>query len=149
MKKIIFSFFAFLLSLNSFSQDSKDSKGIAPDFASFKGTLLVLENRDFRDNTLNRMTSRRMDKNYKGDYEMISEDDLSSGSYKDTKKFRFVVQLRNARTSTLGSSNSLDQSKFVMTDRLTNTQYETRIYSNWTHLMNQYIDLLEKSRFKE
>jgi hypothetical protein len=36
-----------------------------------------------------------------------------------------------------------------MTDRLTDTKYETRDYTNWTHLMNQYIDLLEKERNKD
>lgn len=150
MKKdlILFPIFLLSLCLNAFSQDTKDNKGIAPEFSTFKGTLLVLENRDFKDNTLNRMTERRFEKKYEGQYEWITEDDLASNGYKDKNKFRFIVQLRNARTGTSGGGSS-DQTRFVMTDRFTDTKYETRNYTNWTHLMNQYIDLLEKERKKD
>jgi hypothetical protein len=109
------------------------------------------------------MTKRKFDKNYKGDYEMITADDLASNSYKNTTKFRFVVQLRNSRTvnnvhSGSGSNgrgtgdqygNGTDNTKFVMTDRLTGKEYETRYYTNWTNLMGNYSDALEKARFKE
>jgi hypothetical protein len=154
MRKSLSVLIILLLTLcfNSFSQDSTGHKGIAPEYSNFKGTLLVLENRDFKDNTLNRMTQRRFDKNYKGDYEMIEEDDLTTKSYSDKKKFRFVVQLRNHRAISRdfgGAYQGSDATKFVMVDRLTNIEYETRTYANWTHLMNQYIDLLEKLRYKD
>lgn len=145
------SFFCILIlsfCTSAFSQDSTENEGIAPEFSKFKGVLLVLENRDFKENTLNRMINRRFEKKYKGEYEMITEDDLAGNTYKDNKKYRFIVQLRNGRTGTSGGGSS-DQTKFVMTDRLTDVKYETRIYTNWTHLMNQYIDLLEKLRLKE
>lgn len=141
----------FAFCLNSFAQADKENKGIAPEFSAFKGTLLVLECRDFLDNTLNRMTERRLNKNYKGEYEMITADDMAAKSYSDKKKYRFVVQLRNARNvmSRGPNGSSVDETKFVMTDRVTGTQYETRVYTNWTHLMNQYIDLLDKLRYKD
>ena len=100
MKKI-FAFvvlFITILSLKTVAQITVENNQIAPDFANFKGTLLVVENRDFRDNTLNRMTKRKFDKEYKGDYEMITEDDLLSKPYKDATKYRFIVQLRNERS---------------------------------------------------
>jgi hypothetical protein len=165
MKKIILSLFVFisLLCLKANAQITVENNQIAPDFATFKGTLLVLENRDFADNTLNRMTKRKFEKNYKGDFEMIDADDYASNSYKDKKKYRFVVQLRNSRTGNnvhngAGSNgrgagdqygNSTDNTKFVMTDRLTGKEYETRVYTNWTNLMGNYSDALEKARFKE
>jgi hypothetical protein len=36
-----------------------------------------------------------------------------------------------------------------MTDRLTGKEYETRYYTNWTNLMGNYSDALEKARFKQ
>jgi hypothetical protein len=165
MKKIILYLFVFisLLSLKANAQITVENNQVAPDFATFKGTLLVLENRDFVDNTLNRMTKRKFEKNYKGDFEMITAEDTASKSYKDVKKYRFVVQLRNNRTVNHvhnGSGNmrrgpgdqygsATDNTKFVMTDRLTGKEYETRYYTNWTNLMGNYADALEKARFKE
>ncbi len=153
MKKYCFLLLilVFVFSFNSAAQDEKENKGIAPGYSAFKGTLLVLECRSFVDNTLNRMTERRLDKNYKGDYEMITAEDITSKGYSNKTKYRFVVQLRNARNVMSRGPNgtSVDETKFVMTDRLTGTEYETRVYTNWTHLMNQYIDLLEKLRNKD
>ena len=165
MKKIFLFvvLFSTILNLHAIAQITIENNQIAPEFANFKGTLLVLENRDFADNTLNRMTKRKFDKNYKGDYEMITADDLAGNSYKDVKKFRFVVQLRNSRSvsgthtgagvsgrgagATYGNAN--DNTKFVMTDRLTGKEYETKYYTNWTNVMNKYPDALEKVRLKE
>ena len=152
MKKIFLFvvLFSTILNLHAIAQITIENNQIAPEFANFKGTLLVLENRDFADNTLNRMTKRKFDKNYKGDYEMITADDLASNSYKDVKKFRFVVQLRNSRSSHSGSgASATDNTKFVMTDRLTSKEYETKYYTNWVNVMNKYPDALEKVRLKE
>ena len=99
MKKnfTLFLVLIFAFCFNSFAQDEKENKGIAPEYSTFKGTLLVLECRSFVDNTLNRMTERRLNKNYKGDYEMITAEDITAKGYSNKTKYRFVVQLRNAR----------------------------------------------------
>ncbi|HNP54409.1 MAG TPA: hypothetical protein PKK69_07315, partial [Ferruginibacter sp.] len=57
------------------AQDSLSTVQIAPEFSTFKGTLLVIRNKTFRDNTLNRMTEKRLEKHYKGEYEIIDEED--------------------------------------------------------------------------
>src|SRR3954466_11795083 len=100
MRKSIFlvTLFFTLFSFTSSAQITIQDGQIAPTFSGYKGTLLVLENQDFKDNTLNRMTKKQFEKFYKGDYEMITEDDLLSKSYKDKTKYRFIVQLRNSRS---------------------------------------------------
>ena len=155
MRKVFILAISFitLLSSNLFAQITVEDGQIAPDFTSFKGTLLVVECRDFRDNTLNKMTLKRFEKFYTGEFEMITEEDLLSKPYSDTKKFRFIVQLRNSRSvDRAGGSPSngmaTDATKFVMTDRVTDKKYETRTYSNWVNAMKQYPQALEKIRSK-
>ena len=164
MKKIFLLIICFisLIEFNVSAQTKEDRTGIAPDFSNFKGTLLVLENRDFRDNTLNRMTKKRFDKFYKGEYEMITTDDFESKSYRDTIKYRFVVQLRNSRSvsgvhSGAGSSgrgagdnfgSASDATKFVMTDRVTKKEYNTLYYPNWVTIIKKYPKELEDVRAK-
>lgn len=153
MRKVIFLMTCFitLLSFKSSSQITVEDGQIAPDFPTFSGTLLILECRDFRDNTLNKMTKKKFEKFYKGEFEMITEDDLLSKAYSDKKKFRFLVQLRNSRSIERGGSsngNATDATKFVMTDRTTDKKFETRTYSNWVNAMKQYPQALEKLRVK-
>lgn len=134
------------------AQDSLSTVQIAPEFSTFKGTLLVIRNKTFRDNTLNRMTEKRLEKHYKGEYEIIDEEDLSAKAYSNPAKYRFTVQLLVGRTVTRGGMNAgdaNDNSRFVMVDRLKNVQYQSRNYSNWVNAMNQYIKALEEARSKE
>ena len=155
MKKVFILIVGFItmLSFNSFSQITVEDGQIAPDFTSFRGTLLVVECRDFRDNTLNKMTKKKFEKFYEGEFEMITEEDLLSKPYLDTKKFRFMVQLRNSRSvdragGSPSNGTASDATKFVMTDRLNDKKYETRTYSNWVNAMKQYPQALEKVRIK-
>ena len=152
MKKIvvlIVCLFALLINKTNAQITIEDGQ-VAPDFANFKGTLLVVVCTAFKDNTLNDMTEKRFKKHYTGDFEMITEEDLISKPDSDPKKYRYTVQLQNSRTVSRGAGGgaATDATKFVMTDRVTNTKYETKSYSNWVAAMNQYPKALEKVRSK-
>lgn len=115
---------------------------VASDFQNFQGTLLILENRDFTDEALNRITENRFKNNYKGDYELISEETLKSNKkYQDKKKNRFVIQLQvgNKAAST---------ARFMMLDRKDNSEYFTKYYATWTEAIKKYSSALEQLRSK-
>ena len=137
---LILIFFSSCTFYTSSMKVTPEDGNVAKDFKSFQGTLLIIENRDFADNALNRIIEKRFKNNYKGEYEVISEEVLkSSKSYQDKKKNRYVIQLQvgNKTAST---------ARFKMLDRKDNSEYFTKYYASWTEAINKYSAALEKLR---
>jgi hypothetical protein len=142
MTKII-SFIAFFMLLFCTIALSQNIKGIAPEFSTFKGILLIAENETFKDNILNRKTEKRFEKDYKGEWEMINISDLNTRQYSNTTKYRFVIQM------TVWGFAESPLYTFIMTDRLTDTNYETKSYNFLNVLLGNYTESLEKVRSKD
>jgi hypothetical protein len=90
MKKYQFLLIPFLI-LNTIiasAQISIEKNQIAPGFANFNGTLIIVKlsksngEQSHYTKVINNITKKRFNKYYHGEFEMIEPDDLESGSYK-------------------------------------------------------------------
>ena len=92
MKKLILVFvcisFCFLRSVHA--QVTLNEDAVAPEFASFSGTVLVINN-GMGEHTAFTTLKRKMRRFYKGDYIIISNKQLLSGKFSDMNKYHFLV----------------------------------------------------------
>lgn len=131
------------------AQKSKDLVIIPPNFTGFTGTLLI-KNCDKK--VITKILEKRFSKFYKGEFEMIEEDDADQRSYKDLKKFPFVLKYKGSYAAINTRGPSSDSYRFEMTDRVTGKVYYTSwnadntipAYAN----MNSFAKELERLRGK-
>ena len=140
MRKFIFFIcFIFLTVEVVQAQNKQDLEIVSPNFAGFTGILLI---ENCSNDVITKILNKRFSKFYKGEFEMIEKDDTDQRSYKDLKKFPYVLKYKSSDYSY----------RFEMTDRVTGKIYFTSwnaantipTYAN----MNSYAKELEKLRGK-
>lgn len=140
MKKlIVFASLFFLITEVVHAQKNQEMEIVSPNFTGFTGVLLI---ENCKKEVITKILNKRFSKFYKGEFEMIEEGDANQRSYKDLKKYPFLLSYK-------GSSDSY---RFEMTDRETGKIYITSwnaantipSYAN----MNSYAKELEKLRGK-
>ncbi len=120
-----------------FAQKNQDLEYISPNFTGFTGTLLI---ENCHKDIVTKILNNRFTKFYKGDFEMIEENDAEQKSYSNLKKYPFILRYKS----------SSDSYRFEMTDRVTGIVYYSSFnqantippYAN----MNSYAKELEKRR---
>jgi hypothetical protein len=155
MKKYVLLLIPFLILCTTFvkAQISIEKNQIAPSFANFNSTLLIVKlckangEQSNYTKTINNITEKRFKKFYEGEFEMIEPDDLESGQYKNVKKYPIVIKLTSG-----GSVGASTYFKFVMTDRNTNSTYDSPFVPSNTIPqyagINSYAKALEDLRLK-
>lgn len=112
----------------------KDVDQLDPNFAGYKGVLLIIRNYDNRSgyNAVDRTVLKGFKSYYKGEYETISEKDLPK--YTDLEKYRFLFR-SGLTTKRTGGVNDIRKytsySSVSMVDRQTNKVYTTRWYYDY------------------
>ena len=144
MKKFFFALtcLLFLNSLQSNAQNKWIKKGIAPNFSNFKGVLLV-------DKSTYKLIAIKLEnvfkKVYKGQIELILDNDLRKDTYSNKQTYPFVISVVSD-----GTFQGSSYFKMVMTDRSTGKDYETGSFPDNTippySFIKKYAKALEKIR---
>ena len=112
-----------------------DTSQLDPNFAGYKGVLLIIRNYDNKTgyNAIDRTLLKSFKKNYRGEFEMISNKDLDK--YTDLDKYRFLVRSNLYSRRIYGNPPSNEQSsELIMTDRKTGKEYKTKAYPGYSAL---------------
>ena len=139
----------------------KDEGNVPQDFGKQKTTLLVLEQRK----GYNKQVGKILNKFYSGGYAFVSEEDLKIKPYKDTIKYRYLLndKLTISRSDIISTvpvgvragqqtSNRVSTASrsFRIIDRKTQKVYETGVSSgvSWKAVLKAYLKKLDNERIK-
>jgi hypothetical protein len=112
-----------------------DTSQLDPNFAGYKGVVLIVRNYDNKSgyNNVDRSVLKGFKKYYKGEFLMISNKDVPK--YTDTDKYRFVVHSNLMAQRVYGSPpSSIQHSWYVMVDQKTKKETKTKVYEGYTGL---------------
>lgn len=110
-----------------------DANQLDPNFAGYKGVLLIVRNYDNKTgyNNIDRTLLKSFTKNYKGEFEMISNKDVEK--YTDLDKYRFLLRSNFYSQRIYGNPPSYQQSsELIMIDRKTGKEYKTKTYGGYS-----------------
>ncbi len=147
--RIIYLLFAmFLLVLSSCggiikSYIQNDTENVPPDFGKQRTTLIVIEQKK---KAYNKEVENIVKKYYFGEYVFVSENDLTKEPYRDTIKYRYLLN-DNVSIDNMASTGSRS---FYITDRVARKSYGTGVSSgaSWTTVLKEYLKKLESERKK-
>jgi hypothetical protein len=126
---------------------SEKNNAIPANFDKNATILVIVKGRGSYD----RYLKKAVKKNFKGNYVFIKSEDLDSGNYSDTSKFRYVFDYTNGRTQTTQFSNGQTASStwkvFYLYDRLENSNYSSgKDFSNFGLALKIYWKNIESKR---
>lgn len=126
---------------------SKDEDTVPPDLGKEVTTILLLETPRKK---VNKDMQEVFEKNYSGTVEMIDQSMLNTGSYKDTKKYRYYLETGIEFQEARGWGNTRQPASFnysySLKDRQTGLSYGPSNASDaWLSLLKRYVKKLEET----
>lgn len=124
----------------------KEEDTVPPELGKEITTILLLETPR---NKVNKDMVQAFEKFYSGTVEMIPENMLNSGQYKDTKKYRYYLSTNIRFVDAKGWGNNRQPATYEysygLTDRQNNNKYGTSNASDaWLSLLKRYIKKIEE-----
>lgn len=126
-----------------------DGHQLPPELGNSKTTMLLVKHKRGYDKAL----EKNFEKYYKGDYLLVSEDDLKDKKYQDTSKYRYLfgaylsssIVRDFSNTSNPTATTTLTGQGYSVFDRTENKNYASNIHSGlWKKLMRVYVQELNK-----
>lgn len=118
---------------------------IPPEFGKEEATILFITHR----RSYNKYLKKNIKKTYKGNFELITADQLDSDSkYSDLTEYRYVFNYDNKTydyTNSDGEFKTRELKKFYVLDRTSNKKYFGNMTSGfWSKLQNVYLKKLNE-----
>ncbi|GAA3507966.1 hypothetical protein GCM10022393_17580 [Aquimarina addita] len=133
---------------------TEEKGAIPPEFGKEKNTLLFITHHS----SYNKYLKKNTRKIYKGDYELVSEDEFKTNDkYEDLNKYRFVFDYNYispgydvVRADGSTRAPLYNVKKFRILDRKENKEYVSKITSSfWSKLQKVYLKKLNAKLMAE
>ena len=122
---------------------NKDTENLPTDFGKEKSTVLVIQHK----NSYNKKVESNFKKYYKGDYIMVSKDDVNT-KYSDIAKYRYIFDNTKFITDRTNGGLSSAALSFHIIDRQSNHLYDAEISSgsSYKKIVKAYVAKMERIR---